>query len=164
MESTTASFLRFPLRAAGAGALLLLLMGAGEGDLSQCAAVDNPTARLACYDALAGRAATPGGAGAAAVPVPPAPVAPPAASVDGFGKPPPEPGALTARIVGKFTEWKLGTRIKLDNGQVWEAVEDRSFFYPNVPENPEVEITKGVFGYRLEIKAIGRRISVRRVS
>jgi hypothetical protein len=165
MATTTTRFLRSPLGAAGAVAILALLMGAGERDLSQCAGVDDPGARLACYDALAGRPATPGPAGPA-VAAPPVPVAVPAPSVDAFGKPPKStaPESITARVVGKLTEWKLGTLIKLDNGQVWQAVEDRSFFYPNVPDNPEVEITNGVFGYRLEIKAIGRRISVRRVS
>jgi hypothetical protein len=161
METTTPRFLRSPLGAAGAAATLALLMGAAERDLSQCAAVDAAAARLACYDALAGRPATPG-SGAPAAPLPP--VAVPAPNVDSFGKPPPVPEALSARIVGRFTEWKLGTLIKLDNGQVWQAIEDREFVYPNVPENPEVEITKGTFGYRLEIKAIGRRISVKRVS
>ena len=166
METTTARFLRSPLGAAGTAAILALLMGASERDLSQCAAVDDANARLACYDALAGRAGATAGSGGPAAAMPPAAgaVAVPAPAVASFGKPAPAPEALTARIVGKFTEWQLGTLIKLDNGQVWQAIEDRSFVYPNVPENPEVEITKGVFGYRLEIKAIGRRISVKRVS
>jgi hypothetical protein len=165
METTTPRFLRSPLGAAGAMAILALLMGAGERDLSQCAGVDDPGARLACYDALAGRTAAPGAA-APAAPMPPVPVAVPAPNLDEFGKAPKStaPDSMTAHVVGKFTEWKLGTLIRLDNGQVWQAIEDRSFFYPNVPENPEVEITKGVFGYRLEIKAIGRRISVKRIS
>lgn len=165
MKTTTARFLRSPLGATGAAAILALLMGAGERDLSQCAGVDDATARLACYDALAGRPTAPGTAVPAA-PMPPVPVAVPVPNLDAFGKAPQStaPETMTARIVGKFTEWKLGTLIKLDNGQVWTAVEDRSFYYPNVPENPEVEITKGLFGYRLEIKSIGRRISVKRVS
>jgi hypothetical protein len=163
MQTATPRLLRSPLGAAGAVAILALLMGAGERDLSQCAGVDDPGARLACYDALAGRTATPGSAGPSA-PMPPVPV--PAPSVDAFGKAPVStaPESITARVVGKLTEWKLGTLIKLDNGQVWQAIEDRSYVYPNVPENPEVEIIKGVFGYRLEIKAIGRRISVKRIS
>ena len=135
---------------------------AEESPLAQCARVDDATARLACYDTVAGRPPPQPGTGAA---VPVAVPAPPATNVDNFGKQVATgPESMTARIVGKFNEWGSGTLIKLDNGQVWKAVEDRSWFYPNLPENPEIEITKGVFGYRMEIKAIGRRFAVKRVS
>jgi len=140
------------------------LAAADESSLAQCARVDDATARLACYDAVAGRAPTQGvGTGLPAAPAAPVAAAAPASYAD-FGKPGSAADVMTARIVGKLTEWGSGTLIKLDNGQVWRAVEDRSAVYPNVPENAEVEITRGIFGYRLEIKAIGRRISVRRVS
>lgn len=139
---------------------------ADDSSLAQCARVDDAAARLACYDAVAGRPPPqPGASGA--VPLPAVPAVVPAATAPNadFGKPAQATtDTMTARIVGKFTEWGNGTLIKLDNGQVWRAVEDRSAVYPNVPENAEVEITRGIFGYRLEIKAIGRRIAVRRVS
>jgi hypothetical protein len=142
----------------------LLLCGAvsaaDEAAIAQCAAVDNPTARLACYDAAAGRPVAPGGA----VPAPaaPAPVAPDA---DSFGKSAPaHTEKLQARIAGKFTEWKYGTLIKLDNGQVWQSLEERSAVYPKLPENAEVEIVRTFFGYRMEIKAIQRHLAVKRVS
>jgi hypothetical protein len=141
----------------------LLLCGAvsaaDEAAIAQCAAVDNPTARLACYDAAAGRPAAPGGA----VPAPAVP-APAGPSPDKFGTNAEYSEKLTARIAGKFTEWQYGTLIKLDNGQVWQSLEERSAVYPKLPENAEVEIIRTFFGYRMDIKAIQRRLAVKRVS
>jgi hypothetical protein len=134
---------------------------AAEQTLRDCIATEDPTARLACYDAIMGRPA--GGPANLAAQAPPPPAVPaPAASE--FGMANASTNSLSARIDGKLTEWENGTLIRLDNGQVWRAVVDRASVYPNVPENAEVEITRGVFGYRMEIKAIGRVIPVRRVS
>lgn len=154
----------------------LLLAGAahaqGSTPLEQCAAVDSPPARLACYDALAGR---PPQAGATVPATPPAaaPPAPPAAADPAnFGNPPvkkgkPKPERITsisARVIGTPSQWEKGTLFRLDNGQVWRAVEGEGF-YPNVGENPEVTISESVFGaYWMDIKSIGRRIKVQRVS
>ncbi|HUR42160.1 MAG TPA: hypothetical protein VM240_13425 [Verrucomicrobiae bacterium] len=138
-------------------ALLVLMAPAAGANIQQCAAVDDPTARLACYDALAGRPAAP----AAALPAP-------APSPNDFGKPVPradEVASIESRIVGTLRQWQRGTRVKLDNGQVWKVTGDESGYYPSVPDNPEVVITKGFFGgYWLELKAVGRKIKVQRVS
>ena len=133
-----------------------------ETSFAQCAAVGDATARLACYDALAGRAP------ATAAPVPaPAATAPPAPGPADFGKPAElkEAEAMTARVVGTLREWKRGTVIRLDNGQVWRVTGDDTGYYPNVPENPEVTIKQGFFGgYVLEMQGVNSRIRVRRVS
>ena len=71
---------------------------------------------------------------------------------------------IVAHIEGKLDGWMGKTTFKLDNGQVWQSVEERSAVYPKLPENAEVEITRGFFGYRMEIKAIGRRLAVKRIS
>ncbi len=138
---------------------------ADESPLAQCARVDDANARLACYDAVAGRApaplGVPGDLPAAAAAPPVVPATPPGNAE--FGMPNTD-GTMTAHIAGKLTEWRRGTLIKLDNGQVWRVMDDRSAVYPNAPDNAEVEITRGMFGYTMEIKTIGRRISVRRVS
>jgi hypothetical protein len=141
-------------------------VAAEQQTLRDCIALDDPAARLACYDAVMGRPAGGGAAGASA-PAPAAPAVPvpaPLPIAADFGMANSSLDSISARIVGKFTEWQNGTLIRLDNGQVWRAVVDRTSVYPNVPEDAEVEITRGVFGYRLEIKAIGRLIPVRRVS
>jgi hypothetical protein len=139
----------------------VLLAGTAAADeaatLAQCAAVEDTGVRLACYDALARRPA------AAAPVVPPAPVAPPAPAVDAFGKPQEDP-SIDARIVGSFITWKRGTLVKLDNGQVWKVVDESGEYYPKLEENPEVTITRGLTGYRMTIKAIRKKVGVKRVS
>lgn len=132
-----------------------------EASFAQCAAVGDPTARLACYDALAGRAA-------ATVPPAPAPAAAPAPSAADFGKPTPEPKtveSLRARIVGTFREWQPGTVFKLDNGQTWRVTGEESRYYPHLPENPEVVITRTFFGgYVMEFRDVNGKVKVKRVS
>jgi hypothetical protein len=144
--------------------------------LAQCAAVADAEARLACYDALARRpAAADRAPGSAAPDAPSAAAAPPAAAAvpspapGDFGLPrpraPEERTGITARIDGPLKEWKPGTRFRLDNGQVWTAVDQESGYYPGIPDNAEVTIKQSFFGaYWMEIKAVGRKVKVKRVS
>lgn len=141
-----------------AGGAVALLCAAAEPapapTLERCAAVAADAERLACYDHLAGRpdAAAP---------------ADPAAN---FGKPPPPPPpaetvSISARVVGPLKSWESGTIFRLDNGQVWKAAAGEHGYYPDIPENPEVVITRSFFGaYWMEVRAVGRKIKVRRVS
>lgn len=132
------------------GALLPGVSGADDAaTLAQCAAVEDATVRLACYDALARRPATA--------------ATPPAAAPDGFGKPQENP-SIDARIVGSFITWKRGSLVKLDNGQVWKVLDESGEYYPDLQENPEVTITRGLTGYRMTIKAIRKKVGVKRVS
>jgi len=140
-----------------------------------CTAIADPAARLACYDennrnmpvppepAPAPAAPAPAEGAAAGAPAP-------AAAADAeFGKTRKEPAAerqsIRARILGKVTYWERGTEFRLDNGQVWKAIDQDSGNYPSIPENPEVRISRGLFGaFWLEIVAVNARIKVRRVS
>lgn len=145
-------------RRAALAVVLMLFAAAAPASLQQCAGVDDASARLACYDALAGRPAAPVAA---------LPPAAPAPSPQDFGKPArtEEVSSIEARIVGAFRQWQRGTRIELDNGQVWKVTADEQAYYPNVPDNPEVVITRSFFGgYWLELKGVGRRIKVQRIS
>jgi hypothetical protein len=158
------------LPAAGLALGALLLMGAG-GDLQQCAALQDPAARLACYDQAQQQREAPPEApvapeapAAAPAPAAPAPAAASERGIDGFGKPESAPDSMTARIAGPFKEWRKGTLIRLDNGQVWKCLDDKSAYYPKLPDDAEVEITRGMLGYKMEIKAIRRSVYVRRVS
>jgi hypothetical protein len=131
-----------------------------DAALAQCAAITDAAARLACYDTLAGRPAD-----AAPAPLP----SPPAATADAFGKPAPAPPEeslrLDARVVGSLKSWKRGTVIRLDNGQVWKSIGDESAYYPNVEDNAAVTITRSFIGtYWMEVRSIGRKIKVRRIS
>jgi hypothetical protein len=141
------------------GVLLPALSAADEAaTLAQCAAVEDATVRLACYDALARRPA----AAAAPVVLPP-PVVPPVPAADAFGKPQENP-SIEARIVGSFITWKRGTLVRLDNGQVWKVMDESGEYYPDLEENPEVTITRGLTGYRMTIKALRKKVGVKRVS
>ena len=141
-----------------------------------CAAITDPAARLACYDEKNRSMPVPAEPAPppAQAPAPPAPPAEGAAAKaadgsDEFGKkkktPAEELSSIRARIVGKLTHWEKGTEFTLDNGQVWKAIEQDSGHYPSIPENPEVRISRGVFGgFWLEIVAVNARIKVKRVS
>lgn len=140
----------------------LLWTGAAAAGIEDCVAIADDAQRLACYDAAAAARTTSREAEAA-----PAPRAAPATD---FGKPPaPAPPetvtSIEARIVGTVRRWERGTRFTLDNGQVWKATGDDSAFYPDLPENPAVVIRRGRLGaYWLELKDVGRKIKVQRIS
>lgn len=161
--------------AAGAlllGGLALAANAADDAALAQCAAVEDPAARLACYDQAQQERTPPPAEPASPAPAAPAPASPaPGASTpaganpaDRFGLPESGAMSITARIDGPLKEWRQGTLFRLDNGQVWKCVEEKSAYYPKLPDNAEVEITRGMMGYRMEIKAIRRKLYVRRVS
>ncbi len=146
----------------------------GAESASDCAAIADPAARLACYDEKHGKA-TPAPAPVPAAPVAApavpaaAPVAPGTAPAAEFGMERPQPvqevKSISARIVGKVPGWKRGTQFKLDNGQVWRVLDDDDRTYAGIPENPEVTISQSMFGaYWMEIIAARARIKVKRVS
>jgi len=161
---------RSDARLAFAAAAVFLMTGAAEPvpapepaatpaavaapDLASCAAIADAAARLACYDGLAGRPAD----------------VPSALATADFGIPrsktaPEEAPGLTAHIVGPFAEWRKGTVVRLDNGQVWKVTGDSRVYDAGVPENAEVTITHSFSGaYWMEIHAIKRKVKVKRLS
>jgi hypothetical protein len=135
-------------------ALLILLAArpALAADLASCVAIAEPAARLGCYDALAGRAATP----------PPSPE-------QSFGAetlPPPKTSApkvsLHARIAD-VQESRVSMRITLDNGQVWKVMN----FEPGDDagaNGTEVTIEEALFGgYWMRIAGVAKSLRVARV-
>jgi hypothetical protein len=110
-----------------------------------CRAIQEPMARLACYDARAA-AAPPG-----------------AKPYEHFGLPQPsDERAMKARLVGKVDGWERGTRFSLDNGQVWRAIEPSRAYYA-IPENVEVVISRGTFGgYWMEFAGVPASVKVKR--
>ncbi|NKF22894.1 hypothetical protein [Solimonas marina] len=157
-------------------------------DLSHCTTLDDDSARLACYDAAAGRHA-PVAAVDAPKPMPkPRPVQAPAAATSSPAPTAAAPGAvdrfgaeslrgeaaaphkaqeadqISSNMVGRFNGWPgKGTRFTLANGQVWEVNEDGSKAYRPV-DNPEVTIKKGWLGsYFMYVDAVSARVKVKRV-
>lgn len=138
----------------GLAAALLLGSGAAlaadDAALAKCAAIADATERLACYDSLAGRPADAAPGGSFGLPQ---------------AAPPEEVGRVKARVVGPLKNLSRGAIVKLDNGQTWKFVGDTSAYYPELPENVEVVISKSLFGaYWLEVVPIQRKFKVKRLS
>jgi hypothetical protein len=100
----------------------------GSADLARCAAVTAPDARLACYDALAGRAAPVASAGSS---VPTTAPAPPPDDPRSFGLTPAQqhvaptgPESIQARIAKVAPAGPGRASLLLDNGQTWLLSED----------------------------------------
>lgn len=171
---TTQRLFRSALLAAPLGAAFVFLAGsalaATDADLARCRAVADAAARLVCYDALS--LAAPPAAGTSpptAVAVLPAPVAVPASSVPaaaGFGFEmraiQSAPEAMDSRVPGLFDGWERGTRIRLDNGQVWQVIDD-SRAYIGL-RDPKVRISRAAMGsFIFEVEGRRSAARVRRV-
>lgn len=161
-----------------AGALLLALVAtsaaqaASTADLQRCRGIADDGARLACYDALLPAAAVaPAPPAAAVAPAAPVAAAPSVHAADDFGaesvkksKPADkaENNTLHARIVGHVETSKKGTRFKLDNGQVWQDVDDRERLLD--VDDPAVTIERNFIGsYFMKLDGESTRIRVRRI-
>ncbi len=170
---------RTPLAAAGLLALAALAptMAAAQLDpaaMQRCRIIPEAPARLACYDAIA----LPGLGSRAGwgAPAPNAPAtttagaaAAPRASGDpaaGFGFEQKAiqaaPDRLDSRVVGLVQEFKAGTRLQLENGQVWVVTEPTNGFY-NL-QDPRVSISRGALGnFLMSIEGANATPRVRRV-
>lgn len=154
-----------------------------SGGLAACRALADDAKRLACYDALSPPASgLPGAASTPAVSPSPAAVAPavpagggvlvqgvaPAAPVASFGAETVtrvEDAAhshMTAHVVGDIDGLKRGAVLHLDNGQVWQSVDDREYSYEGT--NPEVTIQHNALGsYWMRLKDGSFNLRVSRI-
>lgn len=72
------------------------------------------------------------------------------------------PDVLTSRISGPFSGWTGRTVFRLENGQVWQQIDDDRFAIKI--DNPVVKIERTRFGsYLLSLEGYGSRTKVRRV-
>jgi len=161
------------LVAAAALAVAIPAPAATDDAIAACRALREPSARLACYDALplaaaprAPAAIPPGAAPPAAAP--PVATPPPAAASDAarFGLPatsgPAPVDSVDSRIEGHFAGWYPGTRIRLANGQVWQVTDGTSRFAD--VDNPKVTVRRGAIGsFFLDIDGVTPSPRVRRI-
>ena len=162
--------------------------GGGE-DLHACAVIAADTARLACYDRLAGReaaeapAAPPSAASVPASPAttPAAPKAPPAQvsgaatptaaaaapAAQSFGlyaaehpRPPPVAKSTVNRVVELGTAADGRMTVTLEGGQVWELLDDAD---PLLAAGDAVTIARATFGSFLMQTPTKRSHRVRRL-
>lgn len=163
--------------------LLLLLLAsvpalADDAALLRCRAIQNATARLACYDALpvAGSESRAPAAPATAPAAPPraeprvepraTPRAPEPPAPAQFGleqKPnPAELQSIESSIPGNFEGWYPNAVIRLANGQIWQISDGSTRrVYKN---NPKVTIRRAMLGsFFLEIEGENNAPRVRRL-
>jgi hypothetical protein len=173
----------FLLLALACGAAL----GADDALIARCRAIANSAERLACYDAIA-LPASPSAARPAPSFAPPkagtAPATPPAAALP---LPPPPPGAPAAqpqqteaqfgmehkayqselgsvrsKIAGRFEGWSANSQIALENGMVWQVIDNTSRYL--YLDNPAVTVKRGALGsFFLDIEGTNHMPRVRRV-
>lgn len=75
----------------------------------------------------------------------------------------PAPDYISARIAGDFTGWRGTTRFTLDNGQVWEQVDDSTVTVGQMT-NPRVTISRGAFNaYYMSVEGVTDSVQVKRV-
>jgi hypothetical protein len=123
--------------------------------LQSCAVINDPVARLACYDRLAGRPAAPvaRAAASAAPAMPPPSAAPPAAALpatpETFGKyqaeHPQGPAVapqLEAKVLSVGTSYSGHMTVTLEGGAVWELNESD----PLLAAGDTVTITRASLG------------------
>ncbi len=152
--------------------LLVLLAAAtpalaDDDALERCRAIKDPALRLACYDAIALPA--PGTPAAAPTPgrsaAPGTSAVPPRETPAQFGLPrraDAELSEIRGRIPGRFQGWGPATKIRLDNGQVWQISDGSS--RPLDVENPKVTVHRGVLGaFYLQVEGTNETPRVRRV-
>jgi hypothetical protein len=126
---------------------------ASAQSLEGCARLMTDSARLACYDQVVGRQEDGSTPPAAAV------TQAPEAAV---GLPALYEARVESRIAGHFEGWEKGTRLTLENGQVWQTTDDSSVYF--VAESPKVTIEPGSFGsFFLNVDGLRARATVKRL-
>lgn len=71
--------------------------------------------------------------------------------------------AVVAHLIGSFTGWSNGRRFTLDNGQVWEQLDDTLVSHSSIL-NPKVTISPGAFNaHYLAVEGVSDSVLVRRV-
>ncbi|PHS20403.1 MAG: hypothetical protein COA86_00160 [Kangiella sp.] len=65
-------------------------------------------------------------------------------------------------LVGEFSSWKKGMKLKLKNGQVWKVVNARSGYRRMT--NPAITISRGFFGsFNAKIEGLNAKAKVKRI-
>lgn len=134
--------------------------------LAACRATKDSTARLACYDALPVAPSPSPGSAAPGAARPTTPASPPGNDPARFGLPltqaPAPLESIESRVAGHFDGWYPGTRIRLENGQVWQVTDGTSRFADL--ERPKVTVKRGALGsFFLDIDGVNPAPRVRRV-
>jgi hypothetical protein len=70
---------------------------------------------------------------------------------------------MTAHIVGEFHGWSGSTRVTLDNGQVWEQMDDATVTAGRMT-NPKVTITRGLLNsFYISVDGVSDSVEIKRI-
>ena len=131
---------------------------ADDGGMLRCRGLTDASARLACYDALPLPSVAAKSAPAVAAILPQTP------AQFGLESKAYKAGldSIESRIVGRFEGWNASSRIKFENGQVWQVSDDSSRFLDL--NNPRIVVRRGALGaFYLEIDGTNHSPKVKRV-
>lgn len=138
-----------------AATLLPAVAHATDDAVRRCRALTDGPARLACYDAIALPAP-----GSARAPTPPRETPAQFGLVGAQRQVTLD--AVEARIPGDFEGWTARSRIRLDNGQVWQIDDDSRAILEL--KNPKASVRRGALGaFYLEVEGTNRSPRVKRV-
>ncbi len=69
---------------------------------------------------------------------------------------------IQSKMLGQFKRWEKGMLLKLENGQVWKVLTNRSGY--KKMENPLITISKGVFGsFDARVEGLNAKAKVKRI-
>ena len=131
---------------------------ADDGGMLRCRGLTDASARLVCYDALPLPSVAAKSAPAVAAILPQTP------AQFGLESKAYKAGldSIESRIAGRFEGWNASSRIKFENGQVWQVSDDSSRFLDL--NNPRIVVRRGALGaFYLEIDGTNHSPKVKRV-
>jgi len=133
-------------------------------EVVRCAAVDDASLRLACYDKIGGREdLAPASASLPAVVAPTAPT-------DGIGseqlpknakQKEEAKGPVPARVTRCTKDALKIYHFYLDDGQIWKQVSDKRLYFKEC--DFDVVISKDFFGYKMQVDGEKSRFRVKRI-
>ena len=70
--------------------------------------------------------------------------------------------SIESNIIGSFSGWEKGMKLKLANGQVWKVISQRTGY--KKMENPKIVISIGAWGsYNAKVEGLNARAKVKRI-
>lgn len=138
---------------------------ATDAGIARCAAVNDASARLACYDKLAGRQESSPAVVDRPSTASPAPVAPPddlgAESLGRKEEKKDDEAPVQAKVIRCVKDARKDYHFYLEGGQVWKQLSDKKLYYKECEFN--VTISRDYFGYKMQIEGEKSRLRVKRV-
>jgi len=99
------------------------------------------------------------------IPTPPIPAdhKKPKSAEDTFGKSVAEDvESIQSKMIGEFSGWKKGMKIKLENGQIWKVTSNKAGYKKMT--NPLITITRGFFGsFNAKVEGLNASAKVKRI-